>query len=353
LTKSFQILEKKETQNLWLNSMCDRREKILNEDYILYIKCPDMRYMPATVAILMLLLIATSINSTHSSLQQEVSIQNMGDILYQESFAEGIFFEYGAESGILQPPWDVVGAVGDQPKTGSYTVVDDTHARTGTNSMKLYQIPPTKSDAQRRISNRYYETGRKEFYVSWWAYFDNRWLTQDPDGWGTTLGGWQIFFGPSGEDPGGKWRWWTGGRFHVTNSARDFIFGYGWGKHADASDFSADAESIEQTWDTGYDIDDYLNQWVHFQLYIKMATDNTGVVRAWFNNNLVAEKTSIKTDPSGYPEFDANNCIWATTEYPMLLVELYQGTDSFESWIWVDDVVAASQKVPESYRVVD
>ena len=333
--------------------MCNGREKILNKDCILYIKCSDMRYMLPMVPILTLLLIATSINSANSSLQQEVSIQNMGDIFYQDDFAEKIFFEYGAESGILQPPLDNIGPTGSGDKSGSYTIVDDAHAKTGNYSMKLYQIPPPKSDAQRRISNRYYWTGRKEFYVSWWAYFDDRWLTQDPDGWGSTLGGWQIFFGPSGEDPGGKWRWWTGGRFHISQTSRSLTFAYGWGKHADANDFSADAEAIEQVWDSGYDIDDFLNRWVHFQVYVKMTIDNTGVVRAWFNNALVAEKTNIKTDPEGYSEFVQNNCIWAVNDCPWIVLELYQGSNSFESWIWVDDVVAASQKVPESYRVVD
>ncbi|UCE28960.1 MAG: hypothetical protein JSV85_06795, partial [Candidatus Bathyarchaeota archaeon] len=63
----------------------------------------------------------------------------------------GIFFEYGAESGVLQPPWDYVGPLGSGSKTESYVRVDNLLARTGTRAVKIYQIPPPKSDAQRRV----------------------------------------------------------------------------------------------------------------------------------------------------------------------------------------------------------
>lgn len=302
--------------------------------------------MAQTVTILTFLLIASPlINSAGSSLQQELSIQNTANVLIQNNFADKIFFEYGAESGVLQPPWDKVGAVGYP----SSTIIDDSHARSGTYSMKLYQGQPTKTEKERRVSNRLYSTDRKEFYVSWWVYFDSQWDNQDS--W-STLGGWQTFFGPSGEDPAGKWRWWTGGRFQVHGNGY-LQFAYGWGKAEGASDFSANAESIEQSWATSYYVSDYYDQWVHFQVYVKMANGTDGTVTAWFNNNLVANKTGIKTDPSGYSEFTSNNCIWANNPYPWIVIELYQDTTSFESWIWVDDVVAATEKIPQSYGVID
>ncbi|MCW4051989.1 MAG: polysaccharide lyase, partial [Candidatus Bathyarchaeota archaeon] len=266
----------------------------------------------------------------------------------------GILFEYGAESGVLQPPWSLYAMThGDPPFAPSKNEVSSERARTGSKSMYFYQVPPSKTGDQRHPGVRYYDMQEKEFYLSWWTYFDGRWLVNDVDGWGTTLGGWQIFFGPSAESPGGKWRWWTGGRFYIHQTSRYVSFGYGWGKHSDALDYSPDAEAIEQTWQSNYRVTDYLNQWVHFQLYIKFEADNTGIVRAWFNDDLFAEKTNIKTDPSSYAEWSQYNCVWAVSEYPFIVVELYQSTESFESWMWVDDVVAATEKVTESYGVLD
>jgi len=295
-----------------------------------------------------LLIVDTSIDLVHSSLQQEVTIQSRGSILAENSFVDKIFFEYGGETGVLQPPWDHVGPMPEAPV--SYAIVDTAHARSGTRSMKLYQPSPPKSDGQRRVSNRYYQTGYKEFYVSWWVYFDNLWQTT---GWGSTLGGWQIFFGPSST----PYYWWTGGRFRI-HSDRHVLFNYRFGKISGGVDFSAAGNAIAQTWDTNYYITDHLNQWIHFQVYVKFRADNTGVVRAWLNNVLVAEKTGIKTDPSGYGEWnnnpvDGTQCVWRVSEYPWIVIELYQHTDSAESWIWVDDVVAATEKVPANYEVAD
>jgi hypothetical protein len=317
------------------------------------VRYPRVIMMP--FLILMLLLTATpSTNSTPVASQQECSIQNTGNILTQDNFTTTIFFQYGAETGALQPPWSLYAMThGDPPFEPSKNELSSEKARTGNKSIYFYQVPPPKTGDQRHPGVRIYETQKKEYYLSWWAYFDDCWLTQDPDGWGTTLGGWQLFFGPSDIAPGGKWRWWTGGRFHIHGINRRLQFGYGWGKHADATDFSPDAEAIEQNWDSPYFVTDFLNQWVQFQVYIKMTPDNMGIVRAWFNGKLIAEKTGIKTDPSGYSEWGRYNCTWAVNQYPFIALELYQSTESFESWTWVDDVVAATEKVPESYRVLD
>jgi len=310
-----------------------------------------MRYTQKPVgAILPLLLIAAlSINSAHSSLQQESSIQSMGTILNQDNFADNIFFEYGAEYGVLQPPWDIVGPMGSGDHSGSNVQVDDTYVRTSSQAVKFYQLPPPRSDAQRRVELRYIDT-KKEYYISWWAYFPSGqgWEDADIDGWGTTLGGYQSFFGPSGD----KWRWWTGARFGLMKSARKLLFSYSWGKRGGVDDFDSGAEAEEQTWDTNYYIGDYLNQWVHFQIHVKWANSSQGIVTSWFNNNLVANKTGLNTDPSGYSRFTDDNCVWAHGQpYPFIVIEFYQSKNSPERWYWVDDIAGATEKVPDTYGV--
>ena len=300
------------------------------------------------VAILVLLLIATpSINSVHSSLQQAFSIQSMGNILIQDGFGN-TFFEYGAEYGVLEPPWDTYATGHDDPPfEPSKREVSSDKARTGSKSIYFYQPPPPKTGDQRHPGLRLYQTDSKDFYFSWWSYFDNRWLTEDTNGWGTTMGGWQVFFGPTGE----KWRWWCGGRFFVSPTSRVVKFSYG----VHVNGYESDWWSLKQYAEiitTEYYITDYLNQWVHFQVYINFTTDNAGTVKAWFNNNLVMDKSGFATDPQGHCAWNHYNCIWAVNEYPFLVIELYQSTDSFESCLWIDDVVAATEKVPESYRVV-
>jgi hypothetical protein len=85
---------------------------------------------------------------------------------------------------------------------------------------------------------------------------------------------------------------------------------------------------------------------------VKWSTTDNGVVRAWINNALFCEKTSIKTDPEGYSEFSANNCIYSYGKpYPVITLESYAANDSLERTYWLDDIVAATEKVPDIYRV--
>lgn len=300
-------------------------------------------------AILTLLLsISTILSPVHSNLQHESVVSNHGTILVQESFAERIFFQYGGETGDLQPPWDLVGAHGSGDTTGSYVQIENSHVRSGSQAIKFYQVPPPKSDAQRRVELRYFNTA-KEMYVSWWAYFpsDSHW-NDTASGWGNVLGGWQSFFGP----PSLSYKWYVSGRFGITQTARYIVFRYVWGAMAGEPEYSSEASAQNVQWDTPYYIEDYMDQWVHFQVYIKWAKGNSGIVRAWFNNNLVAKLTGIKTDPEGFDEWDANACVyWSGYSSPFVVVEHYTAETSTESWFWVDDIVAATEKVPSGYRV--
>jgi len=262
--------------------------------------------------------------------------------------SEDVFFEYGAEYGVLQPPWDIVGPMGSGDHSGSSVTIDTAHVRSGSKAIKFYQVPPTKDDAQRRVELHYYNT-KKEFYVSWWAYFPSGWENADSD-WGQTIGGWQSFFGP----PEDRWKWWTGGRFGISKSSRTILFSYAWGKRGGVKDYSASAEAIEEMWSSAYDMSDCINQWVHFQTYVKWAKTNTGVVTAWINNELIANKTNLKTDPEGYSEWDSNNCAYQNGRpYPFIVIEQYGGCSSPERWYWVDDIIGSDKKVIASYGVDD
>jgi len=319
------------------------------------------------VAILTLLLIATlSINSAYSSLQEEFSIQNTGNILTQDNFADTIFFEYGAESGVLQPPFDLVGPHGSGDKSGSYTKVVSSPVRTGTKSVEIYQKRPPKSDAQRRVViMKTQETGwnKREFYLSWWVYFpsDYAWDGPDANSFGTNLGGWQLWFGP----PSNRHQWRTRAIFRLrSGSSRELQFQYSFWEFPDTNndgDFDEDDTSRFNN-NTGVYIDENLNQWIHFQLYLKMTTGSDSVVRAWVDNNLVFEKTTWTSDitaaaPEAYSDWSGENCDWMSSfnpdGYPMFRFKIYDDEDSGEKKMNIDDIVWATEKVPESYRVVD
>ena len=214
----------------------------------------------------------------------------------------------------------------------------------------------------------------KEGYMSWWVYVTSQMASGNPDDWGPTFGGWQTWFGPQ---EGPTYYWWTGGRWGTAGSASAatirFQFVYGWGKvpdehdpNGEATDFSSDAEAIEQSWDpqtiegVSLYFADWVSEWVHLQVYWKIGISD-GAVKAWFNGNLVADKEGIATDPRAYSEWNSNPATGTQTVFrsdcpdgaPKIGPELYQGENSYENWIWVDDVVAATEKVPESYKVVE
>ncbi|UCG36170.1 MAG: heparin lyase I family protein, partial [Candidatus Bathyarchaeota archaeon] len=99
---------------------------------------------------------------------------------------------------------------------------------------------------------------------------------------------------------------------------------------------------------------DYLDQWVHLQIHVKWATDATGEVQAWFNNNLVYSQTDFISDPSGYSQWNSYGNLWGyNTPYPIVTIEHYGPQDAINQEFWVDDIVAATEKVPEDYHVVD
>ena len=310
----------------------------------------------------LLLIVAISINSVHSSLQQVFTIHSMGNILVQDNFANTIFFEYGAESGVLQPPMDLIGPYGSGDKSGSYTAITSSVARTGTKAVEIYQKAPPKSDAQRRVLLDKFQLDfspkHREYYFSWWVYFpdESPWNTDDPDSWGTNIYENKIQFGP----PDNRHQWHTAIVFRIDPHDRHIYLSYKWHKYP--------AIGVRKDWNyhSNFYVDEHLNEWIHLQYYEKITTGSESVIRAWINNDMFMEKTTwtdtvdgvtIKcAAPEGYPEWDEYDCDWYRSSaegYPVSSIKLYDDSDSKEKRYYVDDIVWATEKVPETYKVVD
>lgn len=308
-----------------------------------YLRCARI---PVFMITILLLLATPLINSANSNSQQTLVVNSIGEVVQSSDF--GIFFEYGGETGVVQPPWDEANGNG-------VWYVDSTHARTGSKSLYMYQKAPPKDDYERRVhlTEQGSSYQKSEVYFSWWMYVDSQAVYPSND-WGPCYGGFQLFWGPTDEM---DYWWHTDGRFYSGPSNNGQIwFGYDWLGMEDV-DFSGEAAILAEYVATDHYLGNHLNEWVHFEVYWKMATSYTGAVKAWFNEDLVYEKTNIKTDPRGYSEWYSNpinggECFWLLTETPDLKIELYQGNNSAENWIWVDDIVASTSRVPKSYGVL-
>ena len=292
------------------------------------------------------------VQETSLSIESVESANDPQLIIVWSGADTNIVFETGMETGVLKPPWDRTEGEGTMQ-------VSQTHVRSGSYSLYMYQKAPPKSEKERRSHMKEFGSSLQmnEGYFSWWIYYDSQFAEDNPD-WGPVLGGWQLWWGPTATGP--TYMWWNGGRFGIERTNKKFKFSYGWGKMGGVPDFDADAKATGHNWYLNYYSTDYIGQWIHLQVYFKLGQASDGIVRAWFNNVLVAEKTGITTDPRGYSSWtnnpvDGGGCTWRgeceNDGFPNLTVELYQGTNSYENWLWVDDVVASITKVSESYYV--
>jgi len=266
------------------------------------------------------------------------------------------FFEYGAESGNLDA-WDEVGIspggtwCSHSPASG--TKVDDTHVRTGTKSIYMYQHNVPKDNPCRRVTQKWAQNKpdiapRTELYWSWWVYFGNSiWGTMDThsNAW-TVLGSVGLYWGADDQSHG-KWQWQTGVAFYAIGANRRLYLRSGF-----PSSFAPSGAYNHYDYSSFYVDEDFPDQWVHFQIYYKMSDSGNGEYKGWINDNLIGEASGLTNDPRAYPEWNQHpNTRFAVNEYPRLVVKLYQNRESNENWIWVDDVVASDVKVPENYGV--
>jgi len=205
-----------------------------------------------------------------------------------QAFDSGdIFFEYGAESGELEPPitWVQV-----HEESGGY--IDPTvtsPVKTGDRSIEFY-ANPSGGDASRRCRIWMYQdefpTRYMEFYLSFWIYFpaEDPWTTSDSDGWGTTFGGWSMWFGDETES---SWAKRCGVSFRMkTQTSREIRCRYSWRDYPNDGDAGWNGDS-------GLYTDNELSAtWTQFQTYAKITEGSDSVIRAWINDTLILEKTT-------------------------------------------------------------
>jgi hypothetical protein len=258
----------------------------------------------------------------------------VGNILIQDNFAETIFFEYGAESGVLQPPWDKAGPWWTASEGKGSATTDSTHVRTGDLAVKLWQGTPPKNEADRRIVLReYIRTTEKDIYWSVWAYYP------DMPVWDGSALYWHTGIGIS----------WA----IKTEVMVDFS-GLGMQMHKsgmimiDYSNYFDTADDVHV--DTDFDISDHLDEWIHFQFHLKLTADSSGVAEAWINDVSYLSLTGLHSDPESFPAWDADNYYYVGGS-PLVGASLYSDKLSLEATLWYDDMVAATEKVPETYGV--
>jgi len=268
---------------------------------------------------------------------------------------EDIIFEYGAESGEVDPPLDWVQVAGD-----GYIETTTSSKRTANRSIDFYISPDGSTDASRRARIWKYQNDfdnkYMEFYLSYWIYFpaEDPWTTSDSDGWGTTFGGWSMWFGAEGES---SWSRRTGGSFRMrSGTSREIRYRYSW------RDYPTDGAGSEG-WngDSGLYTDNELSGcWTQFQHYVKITEGSDSVVKAWINSTLVFEKTTWTdmgytcADPRGYSAWSDENFRWASSTrdgYPNFKLGMYDDVDSKDKQIQIDDIVWSTEKVPSSYGV--
>lgn len=254
-------------------------------------------------------------------------------------FEESMFFEYGAETGDLQPPWDIAGPHGgdvSSPPKGAATI-DTTHVRTGTKSVKLWQDEPPKLQGDRRVVLREYDSvgTEKDIYWSYWMYFPDIPIWNDATYW-HSLGGirWTISVDGTADFSG-----------IMIQMHQDNYMQISYSNYFDPGD-----DIVVVTSPKWYTYDN-LDQWVHFQAHLTLTSDSTGVAEVWIDDVKYLDLSGLHTDPESFDEWDEGGFYYVRGS-PLVGAFLYSDKKSQEAWLWVDDMVAAREKVPETYGVV-
>ncbi|NIO36481.1 hypothetical protein GTO27_02135 [Candidatus Bathyarchaeota archaeon] len=285
----------------------------------------EHRLVGQTRTILIFILLASlPYNTAKSLLQQKKTLQSAGRIQYYKDFGpEDIVLEYGAESGVLQPPWD---RVRQEPGYSQVKTVSDV-ARTGSKSVKF----ETLVDYVRIDSYPYTECSIREYdlptevYLSWWHYFPAGYFTNMLEV-KDTVGGFKYMWG--GRD--NEWRM----RFMITATGKVRFSLSGTTIPDEYRDYAESSISpVEGTW-------------THFQVYWKESDEGHGIVRAWYNDFQLYERIGsgdFYTDPQYW---DPN-----APDGPRAVVQRYTSENDPAGYTYADDIVIATEKIPETYRV--
>ena len=311
------------------------------------------------VVILTLFLIATpSINSAYSSLQTEVSIPNTATIQY-DGFQSAIFFEYGAESGDFSGWDDYYPYSRTKP---SITIVSTEQARSGMKSVKFSMVGGIKTDDQRRLglfihddTGPFMKTG---FYYSFWMYVPlniEDMIEHDPNAL-FNIGGLKWYFNELQWQYGARWRLYWSTTYQKVRAKIRIVAWDSTGGTSPSSTvyegttyyfYHGDTSNVIWSHDVNY------GAWNHFQIYLKSVTDNMGVWQAWVNDDLLGTISGEATHPDAYLTPDPPASFYTqNNKYPHPQLMYYVNLDAPAGYLYADDVVIATEKVPENYVIV-
>jgi len=280
-----------------------------------------------TIAIVSLVLCSMVAQVYPSAQADSVTLPSIGHVIT----VGGMILEYGAESGVLQPPWDRAGPSGGGDSSGVGCEISTEHVRTGLYSVRIYQPSPPKSENQRRVGLYYWSHDKYEHYFSWWMYFPSGYDdVVAAAGW-LTIGGYCLYWNKIGGVP---YEDYIGlrARFFVGKDSEGFWVRMTWSKID---------SGVTQFWKEGPKRYLALNQWHHFQIYMK--NDRTvGQITAWINN---AESGSW-SEPT-HPEAHGyqGGEYWSEHDRYTMIIQQYCDQDAPQLEVWVDDVVGSTEKV--------
>lgn len=314
-----------------------------------------MKFTTAWAGVLTLLFSCFTVQFSQAVLQASQTMTNYGSIAPLNP-KNDIFWEYGAESGLLQPPFSPIGV----SPGGTYcahssdpsgTWITTQKVRTGRYALKDYIHPPPHDNPCRRLHNQWWGNTHDEFYFSVWVYFpsSSTWDQLDTSvssPWVNVGGNVRTYFGPLDDE----WRYSTGMAWVVNRKTNriyvewDFMQGY----HNQRIELHG----------SGHYVHDFVDEWVQLQIYYKFHPTD-GAFQAWLryggNEYDLGSRTGMTTDPRGYSDWDEKAGYFApiSSGHVYLQDSLYEEKGMKSVLKYMDDMVASTTKVPENYGVVE
>ena len=281
------------------------------------------------VSLSFLFIITLPISSAQLSLQQEYTVTSSGTILIQENppaipttsnddFSEHIIFEHGGETDGIVPPWDAI-QLRPSGVDGSVTL-QSSIVRSGNKALKFYLSPQSYPDTCRAEVTWWglQYLGLTDLYFSMWVYLPNDYSV---DTWDAILD--HHYFV-------------NGDGLTVYNIRKAVMFMYNNEPHLNVEWTDGVWRRVDDPFPTG--------EWVHVQEHFKLH-QTEGERQIWVNDVLVYEETNANTAKTR-EEVIATSI--STAE-----CKAYVGArETSVITKYVDDFVVATEKVPETYRVI-
>ncbi|UCE29305.1 MAG: heparin lyase I family protein [Candidatus Bathyarchaeota archaeon] len=261
-----------------------------------------------------------------------------------------LFFEYGAETGIWQPPLSTHTDINPQyyPEYLKIRVVSSSPTpRSGTQSLRLDNERYTyylehgsymtggHSEVHKSIS-----LSTTEFYVSFWVYIPSSDI-------GYPSGSWAINIFKMWERRDNNDNQYGGiGNLQISlaidvRTPTQFITGGLRHQEFDSGGSLVVSETYGAWGSSSTTPFTQFDQWVRFQMYVKRSTGSIGEVKWWVGDSLLYEYTG----KTSYGDV-------STLTYQGAHFNCYMGTtQTHDFWVAFDDIVIANSYVPLDYRV--